>query len=126
MSFASRALIAAIGRTSPCSAAGWDSPVGYPMARPRIGPLPHPQTVRRLTPGVRGAQRLGGRQPIAGNADLMEAATVMDAHAGEETRRRHLRDADDPDRVNRLFKLASRGDGAARNALIERFLPLAR
>ena len=56
----------------------------------------------------------------------MEAATVTAAHGDEETRRRNLHDANDPDRVNRLFTLAGRGDEAARNALIERFLPLAR
>ena len=56
----------------------------------------------------------------------MEAATVTAARGDEETRRRNLHDANDPDRVNRLFTLAGRGDEAARNALIERFLPLAR
>ena len=56
----------------------------------------------------------------------MEAATVTEAHADEDTRRRRLQDANDPDRVNRLFTLAGRGDEAARDALIERFLPLAR
>src|SRR5437868_6660704 len=56
-------------------------------------------------------------------------ATVLaeDVESDAQRERRYLRDAEGDDRaVARLFRRAHAGDEAAREALIERFLPLAR
>jgi RNA polymerase sigma-B factor len=57
----------------------------------------------------------------------MAMLLIEDVESDSQRERRYLRDAEGDDRaVARLFRRAHAGDEAARQALIERFLPLAR
>src|SRR5256714_10470258 len=57
----------------------------------------------------------------------MAVVLVEDVESDPQRERRYAREAEGDDRsVARLFRLAQAGDGAARSALIQRFLPLAR
>jgi RNA polymerase sigma-B factor len=57
----------------------------------------------------------------------MATLLAEDVESDPQRERRYARDAEGDDRsVARLFRLAQTGDGAARSALVQRFLPLAR